>query len=538
MSLSIVHTRAALGVNAPPITVEVHISKGLPGLTMVGLPETTVKEARDRVRSAIINSGYEYPAKKITINLAPADLPKEGGRYDLPIAIALLAASEQLTANKLDEYELVGELALTGALRGVPGAISSATEAIKSGRKIIVAKDNEDEVGLINGEGCLIADHLQAVCAFLEGKHALERPKPTDAVSRALQHDLSDVVGQEQGKRGLEITAAGGHNLLLIGPPGTGKTMLASRINGLLPDLSNEEALESAAILSLVNAESVQKQWRQRPFRSPHHSASLTAMVGGGAIPGPGEISLAHNGVLFLDELPEFERRTLDALREPIESGQIHLSRTRAKITYPARFQLVAAMNPSPTGHYQGNHNRCTPEQTLRYLNRLSGPFLDRFDLSLEIPFHNRCTPEQTLRYLNRLSGPFLDRFDLSLEIPLPPPGILSKTVVPGESSATVKQRVMAARERQFKRQNKLNAWLDSPEIRQFCKLESEDAMWLEGTLIHLGLSIRAWQRLLKVARTIADIDQSDIITRQHLQEAVSYRAIDRLLIHLQKLLT
>jgi len=223
-------------------------------------------------------------------------------------------------------------------------------------------------------------------------------------------------------------------------------------------------------------------------------------------IPGPGEISLAHNGVLFLDELPEFERRTLDALREPIESGQIHLSRTRAKITYPARFQLVAAMNPSPTGHYQGNHNRCTPEQTLRYLNRLSGPFLDRFDLSLEIP--------------------------------LPPPGILSKTVVPGESSATVKQRVMAARERQFKRQNKLNAWLDSPEIRQFCKLESEDAMWLEGTLIHLGLSIRAWQRLLKVARTIADIDQSDIITRQHLQEAVSYRAIDRLLIHLQKLLT
>ncbi|UUR25508.1 YifB family Mg chelatase-like AAA ATPase [Shigella flexneri] len=481
MSLSIVHTRAALEVNAPPITVEVHISKGLPGLTMVGLTETTVKEARDRVRSAIINSGYEYPAKKITINLAPADLPKEGGRYDLPIAIALLAASEQLTANKLDEYELVGELALTGALRGVPGAISSATEAIKSGRKIIVAKDNEDEVGLINGEGCLIADHLQAVCAFLEGKNTLERPKPTDAVSRALQHDLSDVVGQEQGKRGLEITAAGGHNLLLIGPPGTGKTMLASRINGLLPDLSNEEALESAAILSLVNAESVQKQWRQRPFRSPHHSASLTAMVGGGAIPGPGEISLAHNGVLFLDELPEFERRTLDALREPIESGQIHLSRTRAKITYPARFQLVAAMNPSPTGHYQGNH----------------------------------CTPEP-------LTG---DHF-------------LSKTVVPGESSATVKQRVMAARERQFKRQNKLNAWLDSPEIRQFCKLESEDAMWLEETLIHLGLSIRAWQRLLKVARTIADIDQSDIITRQHLQEAVSYRAIDRLLIHLQKLLT
>ncbi|MDM2766738.1 YifB family Mg chelatase-like AAA ATPase [Citrobacter sp. Cpo147] len=505
MSLSIVHTRAALGVNAPAITIEVHISNGLPGLTMVGLPETTVKEARDRVRSAIINSGYEFPAKKITINLAPADLPKEGGRYDLPIAVALLAASEQLTTHNLDTYELVGELALTGALRGVPGAISSATEAIRAGRRIIVAKENAAEVGLIHGEGCLIADHLQAVCAFLEGKHDLDRPSSADFTPCALADDLSDVIGQEQGKRGLELTAAGGHNLLLIGPPGTGKTMLASRLRGLLPPLSNDEALESAAILSLVNFDTLQKQWKQRPFRSPHHSASLTAMVGGGSIPAPGEISLAHNGILFLDELPEFERRTLDALREPIESGQIHLSRTRAKITYPARFQLIAAMNPSPTGHYQGNHNRCTPEQTLRYLNRLSGPFLDRFDLSLEIP--------------------------------LPPPGILSQSQVKGEDSTTVKQRVMAARERQYQRQNKLNAHLDSQDIHKYCPLRSDDAQWLEETLAHLGLSIRAWLRLIKVARTIADIEQSDHISRQHLQEAVGYRAIDRLLIHLQKLL-
>ncbi|EHG2879610.1 YifB family Mg chelatase-like AAA ATPase [Salmonella enterica] len=505
MSLSIVHTRAAIGVNAPPITIEVHISNGLPGLTMVGLPETTVKEARDRVRSAIINSGYEFPAKKITINLAPADLPKEGGRYDLPIAVALLAASEQLTALNLEAYELVGELALTGALRGVPGAISSATEAIRAGRNIIVATENAAEVGLISKEGCFIADHLQTVCAFLEGKHALERPLTQDMASPTTTADLSDVIGQEQGKRGLEITAAGGHNLLLIGPPGTGKTMLASRLSGILPPLSNEEALESAAILSLVNADTVQKQWQQRPFRSPHHSASLTAMVGGGAIPAPGEISLAHNGILFLDELPEFERRTLDALREPIESGQIHLSRTRAKITYPARFQLIAAMNPSPTGHYQGNHNRCTPEQTLRYLNRLSGPFLDRFDLSLEIP--------------------------------LPPPGILSQHASKGENSATVKKRVIAAQERQYQRQKKLNAHLEGREIQKYCVLHHDDARWLEGTLVHLGLSIRAWQRLLKVARTIADIEQADSISRQHLQEAVSYRAIDRLLIHLQKLL-
>lgn len=281
--------------------------------------------------------------------------------------------------------------------------------------------------------------------------------------------------------------------------------MLASRLNGLLPPLSNEEALESAAILSLVNSDTVQKHWKQRPFRSPHHSASLAAMVGGGSIPAPGEISLAHNGILFLDELPEFERRTLDALREPIESGKIHLSRTRAKIIYPARFQLIAAMNPSPTGHYQGNHNRCTPEQTLRYLNRLSGPFLDRFDLSLEIP--------------------------------LPPPGILSQSIAKGEDSFTVKQRVIAAQERQYSRQGKLNAQMNTQEIRKHCNLHSDDAHWLEETLLQLGLSVRAWQRLLKVARTIADIEHSDSIKRQHLQEAVGYRAIDRLLIHLQKLL-
>lgn len=506
MALSIIYTRAALGVTAPLVTVEVHISNGLPGLTIVGLPETTVKEARDRVRSAIINSGYEFPAKRITINLAPADLPKEGGRYDLPIAIALLAASEQLTAARLSEYEFVGELALTGALRGVPGAISCVMEAVRAGRKIVIAEENEAEASLAETNDCRVAPHLQQVCAFLEGKHTLQPPAFAATQQETYHEDLCDVIGQEQGKRALEITAAGGHNLLLIGPPGTGKTMLASRLRGLLPALSNQQALECAAVMSVVNNASLTRRWRQRPFRSPHHSASLTAMVGGGSIPTPGEISLAHNGVLFLDELPEFERRVLDALREPIESGKIDISRTRAKVTYPARFQLIAAMNPSPTGHYQGNHNRCTPEQTLRYLGRLSGPFLDRFDLSLEIP--------------------------------LPAAGVMSQTQNKGECSAVVRERVIEAQARQFRRQNKLNAQLESSETKQFCLLTQEDGGWLEQTLVRLGLSVRAWQRLLKVARTIADLEQQEAIQRVHLQEALSYRAIDRLLIHLQKMLT
>jgi len=503
MTLSRVLTRAAIGVEAPLVTIEAHISSGLPALTLVGLPETTVKEARERVRSAIINSGFSFPAKRITINLAPADLPKEGGRYDLPMALAILVASEQLPEAKLAQHEFVGELALNGALCGVQGAIPAAMAAIRAERQLILSSENQQDVGLIQHGDTLVAAHLLEVCAWLQNQGELARAHYQQDRSEESTEDLSDIIGQEQGRRALEITAAGGHNLLLIGPPGTGKTMLATRLPGIMPPLSDAEALECAAIASLVDKVRLQKAWRKRPFRSPHHSASLYALIGGGSLPRPGEISLAHNGVLFLDELPEFDRRVLDALREPIESGEIAISRARAKVTYPARFQLIAAMNPSPTGHYQGQHNRCSPQQVLRYLSKLSGPFLDRFDLSIEVP--------------------------------LLPSGMLSQRPEAGESSASVGERVMKARALQMARAGKINAHMSNVDIKMWCDIAREDAEWLEEVLNQLGLSVRAWQRILKVARTIADLTGEERILRKHLQEAVAYRSIDRLMIHLHR---
>ncbi len=504
MSLAIIHTRASIGVQAPPVTVEVHISNGLPTFTLVGLPETTVKEARDRVRSALINSGFNFPAKRITVSLAPADLPKEGGRFDLPIAIGILAASEQVPSDKLQDHEFLGELALSGSLRPVCGAIPAALSAKNEKRSLIIAPENGSEASLVPDSHNLVAKHLLEVCGYLHNEVSL----PTAAVAEpnsvsTSQPDLRDIIGQEQAKRALEVSAAGGHNLLLLGPPGTGKTMLASRLNTLLPPLSDQEALESAAVCGLVHQYDIEKNWRQRPFRAPHHSASMAALVGGGTLPRPGEISLAHNGVLFLDELPEFERRVLDSLREPLESGEIIISRAIAKVRFPAKIQLIAAMNPSPTGHYQG--------------------------------MHSRTQPQQIMRYLSRISGPFLDRFDLSIEVPLLPTGMLSQKRKTGECSGQVRERVIAARQRQIARNGKINAHLSSSEVEELCVLQQEDAVFLEEVLAKLGLSVRAWHRILKVARTLADLAEQPIITRAHLAEALSYRSMDRFLLRLSK---
>ncbi len=497
MGLALVHGRARAGVRAPAVKVEVHLGGGLPSMSIVGLPEAAVREAKDRVRAAIQCAQFEFPARRITVNLAPADLPKCGGRFDLPIALGILAASGQIPREALADYEFIGELGLTGELRPVDGILPAALAVAQTGRKLVVAEGNGPEAALASGVETCTARTLLEACALLGGQRALPAAVAPPQ-RRSERPDMRDVRGQSQARRALEIAAAGGHHLLLVGPPGCGKTLLASRLSGLLPEACEAEALETAAIASVSGRGLDPACWRERPFRAPHHTASAIALVGGGSEPRPGEISLAHNGVLFLDELPEWQRHALEVLREPLESGVVTISRAARQSEFPARFQLVAAMNPCPCGWAGDASGRC------------------------------RCPGEAIERYRGRISGPLLDRIDLHVEVPRLAPAELRPDAPEGESSAAIRARVESARAIQQQRAGGLNAQLSQAATMAWCRLQAHDQALLERAIEALHLSARSMHRILRVARTIADLAGSPAIATAHLTEALGYRPAER----------
>jgi magnesium chelatase family protein len=496
MSIAVLYSRALDAMDAPQVMVEAHLGGGLPSFTIVGLPETEVKESRDRVRAALQNARFEFPARRITVNLAPADLPKESGRFDLPIALGILAASAQIPRETLTQHEFVGELALTGELRPIRGALPMTLSARDSSRAIVLPAANAPEAALVRGARILPADSLLQVCAHLAGERPLAAYDRICTQRISTVPDMREVKGQSKPKRALEVAAAGGHSILMVGPPGTGKSMLAARLPGILPPMTESEAIESAAVQSLGANGFRLDDWRVRPFRAPHHTASAAALVGGGSHPRPGEISMAMHGVLFLDELPEFDRRVLEVLREPLESGRITISRALRQVDFPARFQLVAAMNPCACGFLGEARCRCTTDQVARYRNRISGPLLDRIDLQVEVP---ALTVEEL------------------------------QTASSGESSNDILIRVAAARDRMMARQGKVNALLSTADVDRYCPINDDGITLLTRAMTALKLSARGYHRILKVARTIADLAGSERIAQAHIAEAVGYRrGLDR----------